>query len=185
MPYVTQGDINLGVGQASGGGYVVVRALFGHDFSPLFFAHGGAQMRTTYTFDRVAPGFQAVFDIGTRIGDHGELGFRGFVGLDGLTTEADPDRQSGRELDVRLRNAAPRAVPLPMRHLAFALALAVATLLFAGASRAETNDAYDLELTSCRHDATSRPPGTAPFAEASPVRAHARRSRGGTEPSEG
>jgi hypothetical protein len=98
----TAGYADLGLAQASGGGYVVFRALAGYDFDPLFFAQFGVQTRITYfTGDPrwVTPGFQFVPELGTRVlmhrslfmpagilGPGTEVGVRPIVGWDGVAS---------------------------------------------------------------------------------------------------
>jgi hypothetical protein len=91
------GYADLGLTQASGGGYAVVRGMIGYDWTSLFYGQIGAQMRVTYFtdgLDWVTPGVQAVGELGTRFFvpdtrffDAGvEVGVRELVGCDGIAS---------------------------------------------------------------------------------------------------
>jgi hypothetical protein len=100
MPSASQGYADLGVAQSSGGGYGVVRAMVGYDFAPLLVARLGAQVRTTYSLHWLAPGIQAVADLGTRVGYtparcHVEVGVRTFLGADGIAFDGTSGPDTG------------------------------------------------------------------------------------------
>jgi hypothetical protein len=90
----TSGFEDLGSEEASGGWYAALRAMFGYDFSPLFFVRAGAQTRETYSLNRVAPGVHATADIGTRAFGRLEFGLRGLIGADGVIASNGPDHSS-------------------------------------------------------------------------------------------
>jgi hypothetical protein len=79
------GDPNFGVAYASGGPYVVLRAMLGTDLTSLFFWRVGAQGRlfTLDALDRANAGAQLVGDLGTRVRRF-EFGTRGVLGIDGV-----------------------------------------------------------------------------------------------------
>jgi opacity protein-like surface antigen len=84
MSRSSSGDANFGVARSSGGTYLVVRALLGFDVTRLFYVRVGAQARGTWSLETVNPGGQAVVDLGTRLGNHWEVGVRGILGEDGV-----------------------------------------------------------------------------------------------------
>jgi len=90
----TSGFEDLGSEEASGGCYAALRAMFGYDFSPLFFVRLGAQTRETYPLNRVAPGVHATADIGTRAFGRLEFGLRGLIGADGVIASNGTDQAS-------------------------------------------------------------------------------------------
>jgi len=79
------GDPSFGVAYASGGPYVVVRAMAGTDLTPLFFWRAGVQTRLFMidAVERANAGVQLVGDLGTRVWRF-EIGTRGVLGFDGV-----------------------------------------------------------------------------------------------------
>lgn len=86
MPTGSTGDSTFGIARNAGGTYAVLRLLAGLDVTRLFFVRAGVQSRATWSLETVAPGFQGVVDLGTRLGNHVELGLRALAGADGEIT---------------------------------------------------------------------------------------------------
>jgi hypothetical protein len=79
---VTSGDRDYGTSTSSGGPYLAIRGLFDFDITQLFFVRVGPEVRGS--FSPVAPGIYGVVDVGTRVGEHFELGLRSHIGAEGV-----------------------------------------------------------------------------------------------------